>query len=108
MELRQKFLPEWANTQRFNHFLPVAVNTSIPRAKAGKRWRAGDAVEFLASIFHSPDLSVLRNSQHGIRNFFPAGFHRRRETVEIIQFPTQNGRIYFGTLMLARCCLYDN
>ncbi len=46
MELRKKFLPEWANAQRFNHFYRFAVNTSIPPAEAGKSLRVGDAVEF--------------------------------------------------------------
>jgi hypothetical protein len=46
MELRKKFLPQWANAQRFNHFYRFAVNTSIPPGEAGKSLRVGDAVEF--------------------------------------------------------------
>jgi uncharacterized protein YcbX len=46
MELRKKFLPGWANAQRFNHFYRFAVNTSIPPGEAGKLLRAGDVVEF--------------------------------------------------------------
>jgi hypothetical protein len=46
MELRKKFLPGWANAQRFNHFYRFAVNTSIPPGEAGKNLRAGDAVDF--------------------------------------------------------------
>jgi uncharacterized protein YcbX len=46
MELRKKFLPEWANAQRFNHFYRFAVNTSIPPTETGKSLRVGDAVEF--------------------------------------------------------------
>jgi uncharacterized protein YcbX len=46
MELRKKFLPEWVNAQRFNHFYRFAVNTSIPPGEAGKPLRIGDAVEF--------------------------------------------------------------
>jgi uncharacterized protein len=46
MELRKKFLPEWANAQRFNHFYRFTVNTSIPPAETGKSLRVGDAVEF--------------------------------------------------------------
>jgi uncharacterized protein YcbX len=45
MELRKKFLPEWANVQRFNHFYRFAVNTSIPPGEAGKQLQVGDAVE---------------------------------------------------------------
>jgi uncharacterized protein YcbX len=41
-QLRAKHLPEWANTQRFNHFYRFAVNTSILPAEAGKRLRVGD------------------------------------------------------------------
>jgi hypothetical protein len=43
MELRKKFLPEWANADRFNHFYRFAVNTSIPPTEAGKILRTGDA-----------------------------------------------------------------
>jgi len=46
MEMRKKFLPEWSNAQRFNHFYRFAVNTSIPPDEAGKPLRAGDAVTF--------------------------------------------------------------
>jgi MOSC domain-containing protein len=46
MQLRQERLPEWANTQRFNHYYRFAVNTSIPPTEAGKSLRLGDAVEF--------------------------------------------------------------
>jgi MOSC domain-containing protein len=45
MELRKKFLPQWANAERFNHFYRFAVNTSIPPGEAGKFLRVGDAVE---------------------------------------------------------------
>ncbi|HTV75357.1 MAG TPA: hypothetical protein VMD57_00045, partial [Candidatus Baltobacteraceae bacterium] len=44
MELRKKFLPEWANAQRFNHYYRFAVNTSIPPGETGKSLRVGDAV----------------------------------------------------------------
>ena len=46
MELRKKYLPGWANAQRFNHFYRFTVNTSIPPDEAGKSLRVGDAVEF--------------------------------------------------------------
>ncbi|MDR3456305.1 MAG: MOSC N-terminal beta barrel domain-containing protein [Verrucomicrobiae bacterium] len=46
MELRKKFLPDWANVQRFNHFYRFAVNTSIPPSETGKRLRTGDAIIF--------------------------------------------------------------
>jgi uncharacterized protein YcbX len=46
MELRKRFLPEWANAQRFNHFYRFTVNTSIPPDEAGKSLRVGDAVAF--------------------------------------------------------------
>ena len=46
MELRKKFLPEWANAQRFNHFYRFAVNTSILPGEAGKLLCAGDPVRF--------------------------------------------------------------
>jgi len=46
MELRQQFLPEWANAQRFNHFYRFTVNTSIPPGEAGKLLRVGDEVKF--------------------------------------------------------------
>jgi uncharacterized protein len=46
MELRKKFLPEWANAQRFNHFYRFAVNTSIPSTETEKLLRVGDVVEF--------------------------------------------------------------
>jgi hypothetical protein len=46
MELRKKFLPGWANAQRFNHFYRFTVNTSIPPDEAGKNLKADDAVEF--------------------------------------------------------------
>jgi uncharacterized protein YcbX len=44
MEQRKKFLPPWANAQRFNHFYRFAVNTSVPPGEAGKILRVGDAV----------------------------------------------------------------
>ena len=46
MKLRKKFLPEWANAQRFNHFYRFAVNTSIPPTESEKSLRVGDAIEF--------------------------------------------------------------
>jgi uncharacterized protein len=46
MEMRKKFLPEWANAQRFNHFYRFAVNTSIQPSEAGKELYVGDAVGF--------------------------------------------------------------
>jgi uncharacterized protein YcbX len=46
MELRKKFLPEWANALRFNHFYRFAVNTSIRPSESGKLLRVGDAVVF--------------------------------------------------------------
>jgi uncharacterized protein YcbX len=46
MELRKKFLPQWADAQRFNHFYRFAVNTSISPAESGKLLRAGDTVAF--------------------------------------------------------------
>jgi uncharacterized protein YcbX len=46
MELRELFLPPWANAQRFNHHYRFAVNTSIPSSETGKQLRAGDAVAF--------------------------------------------------------------
>jgi uncharacterized protein YcbX len=45
MELRKKFLPPWANAQRFNHFYRFAVNTSIPPSEAGKILRVGDGIQ---------------------------------------------------------------
>lgn len=45
MELRKKYLPPWANAQRFNHFYRFAINTSVPPTEAGKVLRVGDAVE---------------------------------------------------------------
>jgi len=44
MEQRKKFLPPWANAQRFNHFYRFAVNTSVPPGEAGKILRVGDVV----------------------------------------------------------------
>jgi uncharacterized protein YcbX len=44
MEMRRKELPQWANSQRFNHFYRFAVNTSVPAGEAGKRLRRGDLV----------------------------------------------------------------
>ena len=46
MIMRQKFLPSWSNSQRFNHYYRFAVNTSITPAEAGKRLRTGDVVKF--------------------------------------------------------------
>ena len=46
MELRKKYLPGWANAQRFNHFYRFTVNTSIPPEEAGKLLQMGDPVEF--------------------------------------------------------------
>jgi hypothetical protein len=46
MELRRKHLPEWSNSQRFNHYYRFALNTSIPATEAGKTLRAGDPVGF--------------------------------------------------------------
>jgi hypothetical protein len=45
MEYRKKFLPPWANAQRFNHFYRFAVNTSVPAGEGGKILQAGDVVE---------------------------------------------------------------
>jgi uncharacterized protein YcbX len=44
MALRKKYLPSWANLDRFNHFYRFAVNTSIPSSEAGKILRVGDRV----------------------------------------------------------------
>jgi uncharacterized protein YcbX len=44
MELRKKFLPEWAHAQRFNHFYRFTINTSLPPGEAGKMLRVGDPV----------------------------------------------------------------
>jgi uncharacterized protein YcbX len=46
MEMRKKFLPQWSNAQRFNHYYRFAVNTSILPAEAGKQIRVGDSVAF--------------------------------------------------------------
>jgi uncharacterized protein YcbX len=46
MELRRKNLPEWSNSQRFNHYYRFAVNTSIPPTDAGKVLRIGDHVTY--------------------------------------------------------------
>jgi uncharacterized protein len=45
MALREKYLPPWANAERFNHFYRFAVNASIPSSEAGKILRTGDTVE---------------------------------------------------------------
>jgi uncharacterized protein YcbX len=45
MELRKRFLPAWANAERFNHFYRFAINTSIPPSESGKQLRIGDVVE---------------------------------------------------------------
>ena len=45
MERRRAELPEWANTQRFNHFYRFAVNTSILPIEAGKILRIGNPVK---------------------------------------------------------------
>ena len=44
MDMRRQELPEWANTQRFNHYYRFAVNTSITESEAGKWLRIGDPV----------------------------------------------------------------
>jgi uncharacterized protein len=36
MEQRKKLLPEWSNSQRFNHFYRFAINTSVPPTECGK------------------------------------------------------------------------
>lgn len=41
---REKTLPSWATTSRFNHFYRLAVNTRIPSSEAGKAVRTGDKV----------------------------------------------------------------
>ena len=46
MELRRRHLPEWSNSQRFNHYYRFAVNTSILPREAGKTLRIGDPVAF--------------------------------------------------------------
>jgi uncharacterized protein YcbX len=46
MELRRQHLPEWSNSQRFNHYYRFAVNTSILPTEAGKQLRLGDPVGF--------------------------------------------------------------
>ncbi len=48
MEQRKKLLPEWSNSQRFNHFYRFAINTSVPPAEAGKQLRIGDFVSGVA------------------------------------------------------------
>ncbi len=39
---RQRTLPPWSDTRRFNHHYRFAVNTSIPAHEVGKRLRRGD------------------------------------------------------------------
>jgi uncharacterized protein YcbX len=46
MERRKKYLPEWANVQRFNHFYRFAVNTSVPPSEAGKLLHTGDLIVY--------------------------------------------------------------
>ena len=46
MEQRKKYLPQWANAQRFNHFYRFAVNTSVPPGEAGKFLHVGDPVVY--------------------------------------------------------------
>lgn len=46
MEMRKKFLPEWSNAQRFNHYYRFAINTSILPTESGKQLRIADAVTF--------------------------------------------------------------
>jgi uncharacterized protein YcbX len=46
MELRKRHLPEWSNSQRFNHYYRFAVNTSVPPTETGKVLHVGDPVSF--------------------------------------------------------------
>jgi len=41
---RERRLPPWSDSRRFNHYYRFAVNTSIPAVEVGKRLRIGDAL----------------------------------------------------------------
>jgi ferredoxin-NADP reductase/uncharacterized protein YcbX len=47
VELRRKYLPEWAETSRFNHFYRVAINTKLVPDQPGAQLTIGDGVEVI-------------------------------------------------------------
>ena len=44
MDMRKKYLPEWAVISRFNHFYKFCVNTQIPYSEEGKTIKINDQV----------------------------------------------------------------
>lgn len=45
VEKREETLPQWANTERFNHYFYLMVNTAVPPAEVGGRVCVDDLVE---------------------------------------------------------------
>ncbi len=54
VELRRKFLPDWAETTRFDHFYRLAINTRLVDQKPGQRLQVGDLVELIGPVVSQP------------------------------------------------------
>jgi uncharacterized protein YcbX len=56
---RQATLPNWVNSDRFNHFYRLSVNTKIPVSQAGKTLKIGDYLDLKPVFSHS--LTAISN-----------------------------------------------
>jgi ferredoxin-NADP reductase/uncharacterized protein YcbX len=50
VELRKKFLPDWAEESRFNHYYRLAINTRIVSPGPGQILKTGDPVTILGPV----------------------------------------------------------
>lgn len=49
LEMRERTLPEWADSDRLDHYFRLMVNTDVPESEWGTRLREGDAVTVLGT-----------------------------------------------------------
>jgi ferredoxin-NADP reductase/uncharacterized protein YcbX len=57
VELRRKFLPDWAESSRFNHYYRLAINTRLVSDKPIQSINVGDPIEIIGPV-GSPQTAV--------------------------------------------------
>jgi ferredoxin-NADP reductase/uncharacterized protein YcbX len=65
VELRRKYLPEWAEPSRFNHFYRVAINTRLVAHHAGQELSVGNRIRIIgpAGVAEPPAKAVGNSAQ---------------------------------------------
>jgi ferredoxin-NADP reductase/uncharacterized protein YcbX len=65
VELRRKYLPEWAESSRFNHFFRLAINTRLVGSEPGLELKTGDRVQVIGPIGVAVDPAAIAAASAG-------------------------------------------